>query len=165
MNEIVEKYLERKLDEKNDNEVKLSEMELKKREDFLIKEGLFEKIYSDSTEYDDEYPEIEYLKSGDFRYYKRVMIDLTEEEWEAVLAAYNETKDKAAVSAKESKAVTVMKIATYIIGTIGAIFSFSMLDAPKLAIQYLAVSCAATVLLYGICEIVRLLEEINKKLK
>lgn len=165
MNEVVEKYLERKLEEKNDNEVKLSEMELKKREDFLIKEGLFEKIYSDSTEYDDEYPEIEYLKSGDFRYYKRVMIDLTEEEWEAVLAAYNETKDKTAVSAKETKTVSVMKIATNIIAIIGAIYSVSVLDTPKLAIQYLAVTGAAAVLLYGICEAVRLLEEINKKLK
>lgn len=72
MNKIVKEYLK-----------EAKEKELKNRKAFLIKEGLYEDIYSNKTEFDEEFP----LKDIDKGYYKRVVPELNDDEFALILKA------------------------------------------------------------------------------
>jgi hypothetical protein len=63
----------------------MSDNEKAKRDKLLIEEGLYEKEYEPEGTHDENaYPMCEYGKDGKTRYYKKVAIEVTDEEFERV---------------------------------------------------------------------------------
>ena len=76
MNEKVQEYIERK-----------TKMRNKEKYDLLIKEGLFDKVYPPDEDFgsESEYPESEWdNKLHIYRSYKKVPIQITDEEYELI---------------------------------------------------------------------------------
>ena len=100
---------------------------LKEREEFLEEIGLRERVYSDNTEYTDEFP----LKDKDDtsehfgKQYTTVTPSLSDEEYEEVLKAYklnNEIKNSTDTVAYTLK---MLAIFIYVIGGLFALVSFT----------------------------------------
>lgn len=117
MHEKVKEYLDRKETEK-----------LLERNEFLIKEGLFTKIYGPEgqTYATDKYPYYEIMPDGKILFYNKVVVPVTDEEYEQILKAKNATK-KSADSKKESSdtVATVLYFVAFFLFIIGFIVGCS----------------------------------------
>ena len=85
MNKLVEDYLNKKAKE-------AAESEQKKKDALLLKLGLYEIEYSPDNRYSTEYPEseLDYGK-GTTRYYKKVPVPISDEEYSELLKYQKET--------------------------------------------------------------------------
>lgn len=69
MDKQVKNYIETKLAEKR----KIDEME---KEELLLREGLYKKVYSPNDEKSDEFPKVEVDQHGNEKYFKRVFPEI-----------------------------------------------------------------------------------------
>ena len=169
MNEKVEGYLRFKKQEE------LEKYEKEKRET-LINLGLYEKVYSPKNAYSNgEYcfSEWDSVNSTN-RYYKKVPIEITDEEYNEIKAYYH--KEDVAENNSIATALTVIALVVFISGFIAGIalgnvevvkgtyykytdteFSFAI------AFTYWCVSFISGTMLLAFAEIIKLLDAIKKK--
>lgn len=167
MNEKLEEYL---------SIMKAEEIEQRGQE--LIKAGLFEKEYADENSDLTEYPEVEWDAENQWnRYYKKVAIDITDEEYEAFKKAYN-SKDNAVVESN-NKVATVLTVIAWVVFMAGFIagIAFGNVEVVKgslysyrttefsfaVAFSYWAISAISGVLILGFAEVIKLLNAIKNK--
>lgn len=152
------------------------EEEKEQRSIELINAGLFEKVYSDDDVNISDYPEVEWDEENQCnRYYKKVSIDITDEEYEEFKKAYN-SKDNAVIEPK-NKVATVLTVIAWIvfIGGFIAGIAFGNVEVVKgslysyrttefsfaIAFSYWAVSAISGVLILGFAEVIKLLNAIK----
>ena len=151
MNERLQKFLEvKKLLERIDYE--------EEKEKTLIEFGLYEKVYSPDNTYSEEFSSSEW-NSVDLttKYFKKVPIEVTDEEYEEVRKYSNHTplpKNNTPENNSIAKALTIIAYFAIIVGFISCfIFGFA----------YFCVGLISGTMLLGFAEIIKLLHQINKK--
>lgn len=112
MHEMVQEYL-------NNTNAK----RLKDRNDILIEEGLFTKAYGpESMQYaSDTFPFFEQTPDGRLRFYQKIAVPVTDEEFEQILQAKKELKNKPDNSQKRVETVAIV---LYIIAAILFVIGF-----------------------------------------
>ncbi len=143
-----------------------------KKAEFLISLGLYEREYSSNSTYSVDYPCIEWdEEEKKQKYYKKVAIEVTDEEYAEVKRCINsENVDK-----KNPVAIALIAIAwiVFVVGFILGIvlgteevvyryrteteFSFAV------AMVYWVVSLVSGIMILGFAEIIKLLESIKNK--
>lgn len=164
MNEVVKHYIERK---QKEIEQKNAKAKAKK----LIALGLFEKLYEGEEGYDPQngcYEWSDEKQKG--VYYNKIAIEVTDEEYEEILkVSGEETK----IDAKGNKIATALKVIAWVIYGIGFILGLVLSSEPGYygdemnfvaAFVYWCVAFVSGTIFLGFAEIVRLLDEIKKKL-
>ena len=117
MDEQVKNYIETKLAEKR----KIDEME---KEELLLREGLYKKVYSPNDEKSDEFPKVEVDQHGNEKYFKRVFPEIDDKEYAVIKKLAGEKKRD-----KELSIVgTIFKIFAIIILLIGIFISIGMMS-------------------------------------
>ena len=170
MNEKVEKFLETK----RKDEIENQEKEKKKT---LFELGLYEKEYSPNNLYTEEYSCSEWdYDSSKTKYYKKVPVEITEEEYQEV-KKYAKPKD---VDVSEQPTiVTVLTVIAWIIFTAGFIAGIALGNVEVVkgiyytytdtefsfaaAMIYWSVAFISGTMFLGFAEIIKLLDQINKK--
>lgn len=135
------------------------------RDALLISQGLYEKVYAPNNEWSDEYPENEYDQEQQIiRYFKKVAIEVTDEEYEQV--------KKYALKATEflpkpnviAKILLGVGICVYGLGFIGGMqLQSAAEELLSLAIIVWAIAAVGGTILLGLSEIVKLLQNIRDK--
>ena len=147
----------------------------KKEKELLAQElddaGIYGKEYTDRTEYSEEYPEIEWDAGNEQRrYYRKIPIELTQEEVEEFRRAYRASASKS--TNPIAVALTVIAWVIFIGGFLAGLclstvevgtyftheeFSFSI------ALTYWSAALVCGTLLLGFAEIIKLLNDIKNK--
>ncbi|MBR2846480.1 MAG: hypothetical protein IKB89_00225 [Clostridia bacterium] len=147
MHEMVESFLKQKKSE-----------EAVRKNKHLIDIGLYEKVYSNSTTYSDEFPYPEEDEKGAIiNYYKKVAIDITDEEYAEIKKhsfAYSPHKNIIAV------ALSVIAWVIYIVGFIGG---FIIAGDAAAALSYWCGALISGTTFLGFAEIIKLLNDIKNK--
>ena len=147
MHEMVESFLTQKQAE-----------ETVRKNKHLIDLGLYEKVYSNSTTYSDEFPYPEEDEKGAIiNYYKKVAIDITDEEYAEIKKhsfAYSPHKNLVAL------ALTVIAWIIYVAGFIGG---FIIAENAAAALTYWFGALISGTTFLGFAEIIKLLNDIKNK--
>ena len=144
MNPLVQRYL---------NEKKAAEN--KQRDEFLLREGLYEKAYSPYDEYNEFYPEY------DGKYYKKVVPEVTDEEF-AEIKKYAGVEGKSQRNRVE-KLLQIVAIAIYAIGFIVGIWMGSNAESFLAMVPAWMGAFISGSAFLGFSEIIRLLQEIKSR--
>lgn len=177
MNEVVKQYLDKK-------QAAIVEEKKRLRDEYLIENGLFNKEYiapgykvPDDAEYEWD------AKSGTSNYYKKVAIEVTDEEFEEIkktVDEYNEVQGTSYTEAPRNNVATALKVIAWLVyigGFIAGIalafvdesveglyrtylktvFSFSN------AFSYWCIAFGCGTLFLGLSEIINLLNDIKNK--
>ncbi len=166
MHEKLKEYFEK---EKEIREKKEKEL----REAILIKEGIYEKIYSENNERTEEYNQFEYNSSGTFKYFKYQPIEITDEEYMQIKEIHDsKNKQEPPTTNGVATALTVIAWIIFIGGFIAGIcfanvevgtyytheeFSFAI------ALIYWSVALISGTMFLGFAEIIKLLHDIKNK--
>ncbi len=171
MEPVVNQYLHNK-------QVKIAQLKEAKKREFLIKEGLCYKAYSDKRSA--EYPEYDWEKE---KYFKYVVYDVSDSEYEELLAAYNaqqqaEAEGKNSFHPEKKNGVAILLqviavvtyLAFFILGLVvgdessaGEMYSYSNdFDVVSMFIYWITGFITGTFTL-GFAEIIKLLEIIKNK--
>ena len=155
MHEVVEKYLAEKRQEEFIKKEKC-------KSEKLLSLGLYVREYSRNTSYTSEYPDYAWnAETQTRRYYRKVPIKVTDEEYEEILK-YSNTK----VTEERNGVATALKgiaVIIYIIGFIVGIFFAAEVKEITLIIVYWLVAFVNGTIFLGLGEIVSLLHKINNK--
>ena len=160
MSGAVEEYIEKLEKEAEEKKLKTKE---KKKSELLEHLGLFEKVYSETDSYSDEYPSWD----GN-RYYKKVPYEITDEQYERLLSLRGETEN----GQKESKTVaTIFNVIAGIIFAVGFFAGIAMGSTAHddfsfaTALVYWMASFISGMLFIGFGKIIALLQDIKDTLK
>ena len=147
MHEMVESFLKQQKSE-----------ETVRKNKHLIELGLYEKVYSNSTTYSDEFPYPEEDEKGAIiNYYKKVAIDITDEEYAEIKKhSFNYSPNKNMVAL----ALTVIAWIIYVAGFIGG---FIVADNAAAALTYWFGALISGTTFLGFAEIIKLLNDIKNK--
>lgn len=165
MNKIVQEFIDKKKAEIENNKNK-------EKRKLLMDLGICEKEYSQSSAWSEEYPDYEYdQETKEGRYFKKVPINVTDEEYEEILK-YCKQSDNTTPVNKENKVAKVLTGIAYAIFIIGAILGFAMgytKNIPEdtyyfsFAVAWWCVSFIGGMLMLGFAEIIKLLHSIKNK--
>lgn len=160
---------------KKENEKKEKKEQEKNR--LLLSKGLFEKVYSESDNYDANYPFSDW-KDGKTYYYKKSPIEITDSEYEKLkeLCESDEQKEEEsnAVASTLQVIATLIFIGGFIAGialgfvevTKGNYFTYTTTEFSfPVALTYWAASFISGMLFIGFAEVIKLLNSIKKFLK
>ncbi len=167
MNNAVQKFLEKKRQELNNNNEKT-------KNDYLISLGLYEKIYSPDNKYSKEFNFSEWDTEAQInRWFKKIVFDVTDEEFEEIKKLCGENKNTSLDNSNPvATALTVIAILIFLCGFIAGIvlgnvevgsiythteFSFAI------AFTYWAISFISGIMMLGFAEIIKLLTSIKNK--
>ena len=166
MQDSVKKYIDRKKEE-----IK------QQRDAFLIEEGMYTKEYAPDDKQSDEFHEYEWsIKENKNRFYKKVAIEITDEEFEMVKELNEKTKKIHRVNNPVGVALQVIAwiifiggfIAGIVLGNVevtkGIYYSYTATEFSfAIAFTYWSVSLISGMLFLGLSEAIKLLNEINNK--
>lgn len=167
MNKIVQEFIDKKKAEIENNKNK-------EKRKLLMDLGICEKEYSQSSAWSEEYPDYEYdQETKEGRYFKKVPINVTDEEYEEILK-YCKQSDNTTPVNKENKVAKVLTGIAYAIFIIGAILGFAMgytKNIPEdtyyfsfaVAVAWWGVSFIGGMFMLGFAEIIKLLNAIKNK--
>lgn len=167
MNEKVQEYLaqQRAYEEEKKN---------LEKEQTLISLGLYEKVYSDNDSYTDEFPMSEYDQAtNSSRFYRYGAVPVTDEEYAEILK-YKELHEKEIADNSDKKnpvasIFTGIGCAIFVIGFFLGIFlgqgvhSYHSDFSFTVALIYWGISFISGMLMIGIAEIIKLLNDIKNK--
>lgn len=149
MNEMLKKFLD---DQKKAEREKYEET----KQQTLIDLDLYEIVYSPDNKYNDEYPEQEWETK---KYYKKVPIDITDEEYQEV-KKYLEKE----TNVKSHSVAMALNVIAWIIYIVGFLAGISAIESSfTLAFIYWFVSFISGTMFLGFAEIIRLLNTIKNK--
>ena len=121
MNQILENYFIKKDEEKKIIEQKAIEREKEKRNNILLSEGLYEKVFYESGD-KTEYIYGEYIE-GKYCLFKKVPIEVTDEEFLKIVECSGKNDDNESRNAnKISQVIKISSIVLFILNFIGSIF-------------------------------------------
>ena len=163
MHEKVQEYLAMKNAEKNKN-----------REEFLLNEEICEKEYSPDNKESFEYSNREWSdKEHKYKYYKKIPIKITDEEYEMILKAQTDDDKASNPIATALKIISVIIfIGGFILGIVlgtqeveqGIYYTYTKTEFSfAIALIYWAVSFISGMLMLGFSEIINLLNSIKNK--
>lgn len=162
MNEKVKEFL----DAKKEAEKKKYEEDKQKT---LIELGLFEKVYSPNNEYSEEFCFSEWDSSNlTSKYYKKVPIEITDEEYQEV-KKYSKKFIDVSANNPISAILKVIAVIVYIVGFIAGIIIGASISSITMefswggAFAYWAVSFFSGTTILGFAEIIQLLTDIKNK--
>ena len=167
MNKIVQEFIDK-------NKAEIENNKNKEKRKLLMDLGICEKEYSQSSAWSEEYPDYEYdQETKEGRYFKKVPINVTDEEYEEILK-YCKQSDNTTPVNKENKVAKVLTGIAYAIFIIGAILGFAMgytKNIPEdtyyfsfaVAVAWWGVSFIGGMLMLGFAEIIKLLNAIKNK--
>ena len=166
MHELLQKYFLNKEKEQKQNEEK-------EKRALLLSQGLFEKVYSEGSVPTTEYPHLDYKNN---KYYKKVPIEISDDEYE-YLKKINKQEDKKIIVKPENKIATALTIIAAIVFIGGFIMGivFGNVEVTKgtyyqytetefsfgIALSYWAISLVSGIFILGFAEIIKLLEYIK----
>ena len=162
MNEIVRRYLERKEQEKR------FAYEREKKA-LLEREGIVERQYTDLNHWSEEYPYYDY-EGNTGRYYKRVPIDVTDEEYELIKEAIK-SQDKLSqtqggdyeATAPENAVASALAVIAWVIYLGGGFAGLILLENILVSIICWVSCFVAGTIFLGFSEIIKLLNDIKHK--
>jgi len=156
---------------------KKGQEEEKERNEVLISEGLYVKRYSEKTGYSNEYPYSEWDENRkEMRYFKKVPIYVTDEEYEHILRARQKSKsaNKTNMVANTLAAMAwIIFIVGFIVGIVSGTEEFKDIYGETLdtkfefmvALKYWIEYFIYGILVLALAEIIKLLHSINNKIK
>ena len=169
MHELLKEFISKKEQEKRDSLDK-------EKNEFLLSSGLCEKEYSEKDTWDEEYRHIEWdEKEQKRKYYKNIPIEITDSEYQQLkeLCEIKNEKKEIYETNNIATALTVIAWIVMICGFIAGIalgnvevnrlyssykeFSFAV------ALTYWAIALISGVLMLGLAEVIKLLNEIKNK--
>ena len=162
MNERLQAFFEKKQQEE-------LEQNRKERARTLLELGLYDKVYSPTNTYDEEYYMYEWdTEEGIARYYKLVPIEVTDEEYQEVKKYKNSARYMAANADKNTVAsvLTVIAWITFVGGFIIGFIYGAEVDTDfswMMTIVYWGVSFISGMMFLGFAEIIKLLYDIKNK--
>lgn len=186
MNERVKAFLEQKGVEASTAEDVNVEVSEKEKQDLLLRVGLYDKVYSPEKFHTDEYPHYDCTV---FKYYKKVPIDITNDEYYAIKKAVDGHTTNRSVYVDESTYIpeengcavaTALQAFAWII-FIGGFFAgiflanktvdvggyyYSRTETKfmwSVALTYWCTAAVSGTILLGFAEIIKLLEAIKNK--
>lgn len=154
-----------------EKEKQIANQKQREKNDFLLREGLYTKTYSDKAEYSPDYPYSEFDENTQQqRYYQKEPIEVTDEEYDE-LKKYSSARKTTAEKSTNAISVflLVVAIAVFAIGLIygiiqaGNISEYSDDVAIFVALQTWVKAFFIGSLFLGISEIIKLLHNINIK--
>ena len=156
MNRTVEEYIQ-----KQTEKARLAKQ--KEKEVFLEDIELYERVYSENTEYTDEFPcrDVDEESENYQKYYKNVKLDLTDEEYEEVVKAYRLNNPEDAKSDTIATILQCLAIFIYFVGGILALFVASA-DVFTGIASIFSVFVSGTLIL-GFSRVINLLNDIKNK--
>lgn len=159
MHELLNAFISKK-----ENELK--EKKEQEKNGLLLSKGLFEKVYSEDNTYDSEYCYSDW-KDGKSYYYKKVPIEITDNEYEKLkeLCEPSEIKEENATLATILKVIAWLIfiggfIAGLIFGEEAGYYEFSF----AVALIYWVVSFISGIFILGFAKIIELLNTIKNTL-
>ena len=144
--------------------------EEEKKNSLLIELGLYEKAYVPDDEQNDEYTYCEYDEANSVnRYFKKVPIEVTDEEYEQIKKyAVQEKKDTSILSNGQNIFATLLTAVAWIIyisgficGTVLGVDRYG--DPTFMILVYWIAGFVIGTVYYAFAEIIRLLSEIKNK--
>lgn len=170
---VVEYITERQAEIKQDNE--------KEKQRFLLREGLFEKVYSPDGHANAEYAYSEWNESEKcYVYYKRVPLEVTDEEFEEMKKVYREKRRETSMSdalTSQNPIATLLTVIAWVsyiglfiagialgrheVGTYYTRTEFSL----ALALPYWIAGLVSGTLFLGFAEVIKLLTDIKQQKK
>lgn len=135
------------------------------RDALLISQGLYEKVYAPNDEWSEEYPENELdSERQTIRYFKKVAIEVTDEEYEKVKKYALKAKVFLPKSNSIAKILQGVGICVYVLGFIGGMqLQSEAEELLSLAIIVWAIAAVGGTILLGLSETVKLLQNIRDK--
>lgn len=167
MHELLKNYVAKKEAEKR-------ELYEKKKNDLLISQGLYEKVYSDKSRYSKEFSNQEFdSDTNKYRYYKMVPIEISEEEYQQIKELSNTTNpvEKNIVASILTGSAWIIFIVGFILGIV---FGNVEIEIPfadysefsfAIALIYWATSFISGLILLGIAEIIKLINNVSNTLR
>ena len=158
MNPKAQEYIDKKLEGVN-------KKKKEERNKFLIREGLYEKVYPEKNEYTSEFSYTETdPNTQETKYYNKVAIDVTDEEFEEIKRALESAegeipRDENAI-ADFIKAIGVL---LYIAGVIAGFAIGSETESFVMGLLYFVVAFISGTSFLGFSEIINLLNDIKNK--
>lgn len=159
MNLKAQEYIDKKLEDINKK--KNNEMEK-----FLIREGLYEKVYPEENKYSFEYSYTETDPvTQETKYYKKVAIEVTDEEYAEIKRAYEMAKEEKPKQEEDSISVLlkVVGVILYIAGAFAGLIVGSENESFMIGLLYFIVAFVSGTSFLGFARIIELLTEINNK--
>jgi hypothetical protein len=134
---------------------KVAKEEKEEREQLLIDEGLYEDVYTKAKKASDEFP----LCDDEGRYYRREVVDVTDEEYELILKAKQKSKSKT------NGIVITLNIIGWFNAIIFAIVSMIIASASSDYAASMFITCVitgfiSTTFIFAFSKIISLLQEI-----
>ena len=156
MNRYVQAYI-------NKQKELAEKKKLENRAEFLEEINLFNRVYSDSTYYSDEYPikDTDEASESFGKYYKNEPLTLSDEEYKEVLEAYKLNHALASSDDAVAQLLFYIAIFTYIVGGLLALLSFTAGAFTGIA-AIVSVFVSGTSFL-GFSRIISLLNDIKNK--
>ncbi len=153
MEKKVKDYIESQL-------AKKKQIEEEEKRQLLIREGLYDKVYSPDNTKTSEYPEIDVDSNGKQRYYKKVLAEVTNEEYEIIkkLAKRKQNYREESFTAVIFRILAIVILGIGFFNSIG-LFSDNILAGFVLFGQYFL----AAMLSFAIAVIIQLLIDIKNK--
>ncbi|MBO4278110.1 MAG: hypothetical protein J5925_06920 [Clostridia bacterium] len=163
MNKSVEEFLQKK-------EKEAAEAERKKKDALLIELGLYDKEYSVDNKYSAEYPESEWnSETGSSRYFKKVPMPVSDEEYAALLKYKKGPEENNTVSVVFKVLAWIVFIGGIITGAVlgrtevGGLYSSHTEFSFIAALPYWAACFVGGMIFLGFAEIIQLLHDIKRK--
>jgi len=139
---------------------KVKEKEEKYKKAFLEERGIYDREYV-KVEDPNNVP-ADAIMDGEGKFFKRVPIEITDEEWDAVVEASRKKID-VSTDNKVAKTIKVIAIITYIMNVIAGIVLWSELSSFILFVTAVFVGFVSGTLMLGFAEVIKLLDDIKKK--
>ena len=159
MNLKAQEYIDKKLEDINKK--KNNEMEK-----FLIREGLYEKVYPEENKYSLEYSYTETDPvTQETKYYKKVAIEVTDEEYVEIKRAYEMAKEEKPKQEEDSISVLlkVVGVILYMAGAFAGLIVGSENESFMIGLLYFIVAFVSGTSFLGFARIIELLTEIKNK--
>ena len=112
MNQRIEKYIEDTCKQLN---YKLDDPETKER--VMSELGFYEKVYSPDNVYSNEYNCAEATSSGSKKYFKKVFLDISDEDFRKVLELYRKERNTRRASAFKIGGIILLVLSFFILLT------------------------------------------------
>ena len=133
------------------------EKALRRRQEHLIDLGFYEKVYAPDDQSGEEYPFFDW-DSDKPRYYKKVVVDVTEEEYREIL------KYTAEPEADRNAVATILAVIAWIIFIAGFIAGLGLVyDTFAITLLCWLGSFISGMTFLGLSEIIKLLHAIKRK--
>ncbi len=163
MNPMVQEYLEKLA-------AKKQEVYRQQKDEFLLSQGLCQKVWANEHYYTDEFSQSEWdEQTQSYKFFKTIPIEVTDSEYEQMLAIYRSANvEKKETSNGVATALTVIAvfvfIAGFIVGLVLGNETGSHSDfAFDVAFLYWLLSFVGGVFILGFAEIIKLLQKISNK--